>query len=232
MRLFAIADLHLPGGKNKPMDVFGRHWEGHFEKICDSWRKNVSQEDTVLLPGDLSWAMQMDEALEDLKSIGALPGRKILLRGNHDYWWGSIGRLRALLPEGMYALQNDALQLGDLTFAGSRGWTHPEGGNEEDRKIYDRELIRLKMSLDRAKALGGRLVVMTHYPPLDEKHHDTPVSLLIRQYGPTDVVYGHLHGASLRSAFNGEKDGIRYHCVSCDGLGFAVKEIPPSSDGF
>ena len=225
MRLFAIADLHLPGGKNKPMDVFGRHWEGHFEKICNSWRKNVSQEDTVLLPGDLSWAMQMDEALEDLKSISALPGRKILLRGNHDYWWGSIGRLRALLPEGMYALQNDALQLGDLTFAGSRGWTHPEGGNEEDRKIYDRELIRLKMSLDRAKALGGRLVVMTHYPPLDEKHHDTPVSLLIRQYGPTDVVYGHLHGASLRSAFNGEKDGIRYHCVSCDGLGFKVYKV-------
>ncbi len=226
MRLFAIADLHLPGGKNKPMDVFGRHWEGHFEKICASWREKVTGEDIVLLPGDLSWAMQMEEAMADLRRIGALPGRKILLRGNHDYWWGSIGRLREQLPPGMYALQNDALSLDGWTFAGSRGWTHPDGRNMEDRKIYDRELIRLGMSLDRARSLGGRLVVMCHYPPLDENHRDTPVSLLIREYRPTDVVYGHLHGASLRSAFNGEKDGIRYHCVSCDGLGFGVKEIP------
>ena len=232
MRLFAIADLHLPGGANKPMDVFGKHWEGHFEKICDSWRENVSGEDIVLLPGDLSWAMQLEEAMGDLARIGTLPGRKVLLRGNHDYWWGSIGKLRERLPGGMYAIQNDAVALDGLTVAGSRGWTHPDGSDQEDKKIYDRELIRLKMSLDRAAALGGRLVVMTHYPPLDENHRDTPVSDLIRQYRPTDVIYGHLHGASLKSAFNGRRDGIRYHCVSCDGLGFRIREIPaPDTDG-
>ena len=134
MRLFAIADLHLPGGANKPMDVFGKHWEGHFEKICDSWRENVSGEDIVLLPGDLSWAMQLEEAMGDLARIGTLPGRKVLLRGNHDYWWGSIGKLRERLPGGMYAIQNDAVALDGLTVAGSRGWTHPDGSDQEDKK--------------------------------------------------------------------------------------------------
>ncbi len=228
MRIFAVADLHLPGGTNKTMDVFGKQWEGHFDRIRASWGEQVSQDDAVLLPGDLSWAMQMRDALEDLDAVGRLPGKKIILRGNHDYWWSSVTRLRQALPENMFALQNDALRMGDDVFCGSRGWTHPdESGKEDadDRKIYERELIRLEMSLEAAKRLGGRMIVMTHYPPLNEKHEHTPMSRLISSYGPTDVVYGHLHGAALKGAFNGTRDGIRYHCVSCDGTGFTVRLI-------
>ena len=228
MKIFAVADLHLPGGTNKTMDVFGKQWEGHFDRIRASWTEQVGEDDTVLLPGDLSWAMQMKDALEDLAEVGRLPGRKILLRGNHDYWWGSVTRLREALPKNMFALQNDALRLGDTVFCGSRGWTHPAGDGREDaenRKIYERELIRLEMSLEAGKKLGGRMIVMTHYPPLDEKHGHTPMSRLISSYGPTDVVYGHLHGAALKGAFNGIRDGIRYHCVSCDGNGFTVRPI-------
>lgn len=223
MKIFAIGDLHLPGGDNKPMSVFGAHWDGHFEKICEDWRQKVAQDDVVLLPGDLSWAMQLCDAMPDLQAVGVLPGKKIILRGNHDYWWCGINHLREILPQGMYALQNDAMQLGDVAFCGSRGWTIPAGDEGEDRKIYDRELIRMEMSLERAKKLNAsRLVMMTHYPPLDEKHNDTPVSDLIEKYGVTDVVYGHLHGGSLRGAFNGERKGVRYYCVSCDGLDFQL----------
>ena len=225
MRIFAIADLHLPGGDCKPMDVFGPHWKGHFDKISSDWRRRVSAEDLVLLPGDLSWAMRLEEAAADLESIGALPGIKLLLRGNHDYWWGSVSRVRAMLPEGMFAVQNDALRIGDIVFCGSRGWTHPDGADDENRKIYERELIRLRMSLEEGKRKGGRMIVMTHYPPLNERHGHTPMSSLIASYHPTDVVYGHLHGPSLKGAFNGTLDGIRYHCVSCDGLGFRLRLI-------
>ena len=234
MMIYAVADLHLPGGSDKTMDVFGKKWEGHFDRIRASWTEQVTEDDAVLLPGDLSWAMRLEDALEDLREIGRLPGKKIILRGNHDYWWGSVTRLREALPEGMFALQNDAMRLGECAFCGSRGWTHPseEGaGDDEDRRIYDRELIRLEMSLEKGKKLGGRLIVMTHYPPLDEKHAHTPMSRLITAYAPSDVVYGHLHGAALKGAFNGVRDGIRYHCVSCDGTGFTVRPIGRSGDG-
>lgn len=228
MTIYAIGDLHLPGGGNKPMDVFGPHWEGHFEKISQDWRERVQPEDVVLIPGDISWAMQAREALGDLTSIGALPGRKILLRGNHDYWWCGITRLREMLPPGMFAVQNDAMCLEHTVFCGTRGWTLPGSGSPaEDEKIYSRELQRMEMSLDRAMALqGDRLVVMCHYPPLGEGGADTRLSQLLEKYPVDDVVYGHLHGASLRGAVTGTVHGIRYHCVSCDGLGFRLYRLP------
>ena len=226
MKIFAIGDLHLPGGDDKPMNVFGAHWDGHFEKIRHDWLERVTDGDVVLLPGDLSWAMQLKDALPDLDRVGQLPGRKIILRGNHDYWWCGINHLREVLPQGMYALQNDAMLLDGVAFAGSRGWTLPAAEEGEDFKIYSRELIRMEMSLERASKLkASRLVMMTHYPPLDEKHNDTPVSQLIEKYGVTDVVYGHLHGGSLRGAFNGNRKGIEYYCVSCDGLNFQLREL-------
>ena len=226
MTIYAIGDLHLPGGDNKPMDVFGPHWEGHFEKISLDWRERVQPEDTVLIPGDISWAMQVQEAQGDLAAIGALPGKKILLRGNHDYWWCGITRLRDMLPPGIYAVQNDAVRLEDTVFCGTRGWTLP-GGAPEDEKIYSRELQRMEMSLNRAMSLrGGRLVVMCHYPPLGEGGAETRLSQLLEQYPVDDVVYGHLHGASLRGAVTGTVHGIRYHCVSCDGLGFRLYRLP------
>ncbi len=152
MSIFAIGDLHLPGGDDKPMQVFGAHWEGHWDRIRADWRARVQPEDTVLIPGDISWAMQIENAMDDLRAIAELPGRKILLRGNHDYWWCGISRLRELLPTGMYALQNDAMRLEDTAYCGTRGWTLPAGaGAAEDEKIYRRELLRMEMSLE---ALG------------------------------------------------------------------------------
>ena len=228
MIIYAIGDLHLPGGDDKPMNVFGDHWSGHFERICGDWAARVREEDVVLIPGDISWAMQLDDALPDLKAIGALPGKKILLRGNHDYWWSGISRLRDVLPEGMYAIQNDAMTLGDTAFCGTRGWTLPGSGvTAEDEKIYRRELQRMEMSLDRAMTLrADRLVVMCHYPPLGEGGAETPLSQLLARYPVDDVVYGHLHGPSLRSAVNGMVYGTRYHCVSCDGLQFQLLRLP------
>ena len=225
--IYAIGDLHLPGGDNKPMEVFGSHWEGHFSRICDDWRTRVKDEDLVLIPGDISWAMQTQDALPDLQAIGVLPGRKIILRGNHDYWWCGISRLRGLLPAGMYAVQNDAILLDDVAICGTRGWTHPTPNQAEDEKIYARELLRMEMSLERARQLKGkRLVVMCHYPPLGERGESTRLSTLLEKYQPDDVVYGHLHGASLRGAVTGLYGGIRYHCVSSDGLHFKLYALP------
>ena len=228
MEIYAIGDLHLPGGADKPMDVFGPHWEGHFERIRADWLKKVTDQDVVLIPGDISWAMQLEDALEDLQWIGALPGRKLLLRGNHDYWWCGISRLRELLPDGMYALQNDAMRLDSVAVCGTRGWTAPgPGSTMEDEKIYRRELLRMEMSLERAMKLGAdRLVVMCHYPPLGEGGSATPLSQLLEKYPIDDVVYGHLHVAALKGAVTGLLRGIRYHCVSCDGLNFQVYRLP------
>lgn len=228
MDIYAIGDLHLPGGADKPMYVFGAQWEGHFDRIRADWLEKVKDEDLVLIPGDISWAMQIEDAMGDLKAIGSLPGRKILLRGNHDYWWCGISRLRELLPDGMYAVQNDAMRLCDTVICGTRGWTLPGAGSAaEDEKIYRRELLRMEMSLDRAVKLGGeRLVVMCHYPPLGEGGVPTPLSELMERYPIDDVVYGHLHGAALKGAVNGIVHGIRYHCVSCDGLKFQLYRLP------
>ena len=240
MRLFAIGDLHLPGGDNKPMNVFGPHWEHHFERIREDWLARVSSEDIVLIPGDISWAMYLKDAVPDLDAIAALPGRKVLLRGNHDYWWSSLTQVRASLKAGMFAVQNDALDMGEAVIAGTRGWLMPSDEtplDEQDRRIFERELIRLRMSLDAAmRILNGRpLVVMTHYSPLTEQLRDTPVTRLIREYPAAAVVYAHLHGAGIQSGFNGVLDGIPYRLVSCDALDFRLAEIglplPPTAAG-
>ncbi len=225
-RLFAIADLHLQGGGDKPMDVFGAHWTGHFAHICEDWRLRVRPCDLVLVPGDISWAMTLEEALPDIRDIGALPGRKLLLRGNHDYWWSSLSRLRAALPEGMHALQNDAFAFSGCVIAGARGWIC-ESADEQDRKIYLREAQRLELSLKEARRIAphGRLIAMMHYPPVNERGEDTLFTALLEAYGATDCVYGHLHGAALRGAFSGRRGPVRYRCVSCDCLGFALCAI-------
>ena len=228
MTIFAIGDLHLPA-EEKPMDVFGDHWKDHFEKIAEDWRNKVQPDDIVLIPGDITWAMQLSAAKPDLMRIGELPGRKIITRGNHDYWWGSIGRVREALPEGMYALQNDAMLLDDVLLAGTRGWSLAMGEEADpaDVKIFNREQIRLEMSLKAARKLSEDkpLIVMMHYPPLTDSMRDTPFTQILRRYGVDHVVYGHLHGAALYGAFKGEQDGIRYHQVSCDGLDFKLYRV-------
>jgi len=224
--VWAISDLHLPA-RQKPMDIFGPHWQNHFERIREDWIERVCADDIVLLPGDLTWAMHLEEALEDLERVGELPGRKLLLRGNHDYWWSSIGRVRRSLPDGCFALQNDSMMLDGVLFAGSRGWQIPgePEGDSDDARIYRRERQRLEMSLKSARTLSedALLIAMMHYPPRGDNL--IGFSDILKQYGVKHAVYGHLHGAGLAGAIRGEMDGIIYHQVSCDGLDFKLDLI-------
>jgi len=227
LAVFAISDLHLPA-REKPMDVFGAHWENHFERIREDWLERVGDGDTVLLPGDLTWAMRLEEAMEDLECIRMLPGKKILLRGNHDYWWSSIGRVRRILGENTYALQNDSLLLDGRLYAGSRGWTIPgENAEKDDVRIFERERMRLDMSLKHARSRDADIpiTVMMHYPPLSDEA--VGFSDILESYGVSDCVYGHLHGAGLYGAIRGERNGVRYHQVSCDGLDFKLYLLYP-----
>lgn len=230
MRLFAIGDLHLPGGCDKPMDIFGDQWTDHFSHITEDWRSRVTEEDTVLIPGDISWAMQLQAAAKDLQAIGSLPGRKVILRGNHDYWWSTLTKVRSILPEGMTALQNDAADLGPAVVCGTRGWTFAMAGvqqSAEDERILNRELIRLRLSLEEGVKLaqGKPLIVMQHYPPLYDMCRNSPFTKVLAEYPVSLVVYGHLHGAGIRAGFNGEESGIRYRLTSCDALGFRLAEL-------
>lgn len=208
------------------MDVFGEHWQNHFDKVRRDWLGKVAPDDAVLLPGDISWAMTLAAAMPDLFAINALPGKKILLRGNHDYWWHSLSQLRAALPQSMFAIQNDAVLLENAVVAGTRGWTH-DSADPQDEKVFQREVLRLELSLKHARNLSPnrRLIVMMHYPPIAEQSHDTPFTRLISAYDASDVVYGHLHGTSLRTAFHGSLGGVRYHQVSCDRLNFELYEV-------
>ena len=225
MAVYAIGDLHLPA-RQKPMDVFGPHWKDHFQRVSQDWCSRVGPGDVVLLPGDISWAMRLEEALEDLESIGRLPGRKILLRGNHDYWWSSIGRVRRALPEGMYALQNDSLSIDGRLYAGSRGWILPGPDcAEDDLRIYSRERLRLEMSLKHARRVDEKapITALMHYPPMTD---DEPgFSDLLEAYGVSDCVYGHLHGPAIYGAVRGQRGSVHYHQVSCDGLDFKLYRL-------
>ena len=221
MQIYAIADLHLSLTSEKPMDVFGEAWRGHAEKLERNWRERVQADDLVLVPGDISWAMQLSAALPDLSFIGNLPGRKILLKGNHDYWWSAIGRVRSNLPEGMRALQNDSIVEDGIGICGSRGWLCPGSNNfnAEDQKIYLRELDRLSLPEITTK------IAMLHFPPFLDKEKGSGFTERLEDAGVQIVVYGHLHGEANRYAFEGERNGITYHCVAADKLDFAPKRI-------
>ncbi len=227
MSIYAIGDLHLPGHAQKPMDVFGSHWDRHFETICRHWRELVQPEDVVLIPGDISWAMQLADAQDDLEAIGALPGHKLLLRGNHDYWWSSLTKIRAVLPAGMQVIQNDAVQIGAHVFCGTRGWMFPTAQQPlpaQDEKINQRELMRLEMSLNAACRLSQEdITVMLHFPPLFADGEGTGFTELIERYPVKRVVYGHLHGAGIKIAFEGERRGVMYYLTSCDARGFCPR---------
>lgn len=226
MKLFAIADLHMDGGAGKPMDVFGTNWAGHVDRLFGLWKELVSEEDAVLIPGDISWAMHFSEALPDLTALSELPGKKVLLRGNHDYWWGSLTRMRLQLPQSMLLVQNDCADLGPCVIAGSRGWLTPESPDysADDKKIYEREQIRLELSLmaaDRVRR-GRELIAMMHFPPLLRSGNPTGFTALLEKYGVSRCLYGHLHGSLAWDAgFKGEANGVKYELCSADSLGFA-----------
>lgn len=209
------------------MDIFGPGWEGHPASFFEGWRDTVREDDLVLIPGDISWALRLDEAMADLNAIDELPGAKVLLRGNHDYWWPSISRLRSVLPDGMHAIQNDAIAVGDLRIAGSRGWVCPGSRtfSDQDARIYTRELERLRLSLESARRLGeGRLLVMLHFPPTNAAGDRSEVIELLQEHEPVAVMYGHVHGEAA-STLPAASHGLPLHFVAADALGFRPKLI-------
>ncbi len=230
-RLFAIADLHLSLNGDKPMDIFGDNWAEHPARIAAAWDGMVEARDTVLLPGDLSWARTLEDAAVDLAWIDARPGRKILMRGNHDMWWGSLGKLRKAVPSSCTPLQNCAILVdGRVVVLGARGWTAPDDpvAGPEDGKIFRRELERLRLSIADADRRFSRelpRVAMLHYPPWIEGREPSEVVALLREAGVATCLYGHLHGDDHSLGVVGERDGMRYMLVSADAVEFAPVEV-------
>lgn len=226
MKIFTVSDLHLPGGMDKTMDMFGSGWQGHWDKIRADWQKRVKQNDIVLIAGDISWAMQLDDAIGDLNAIGVLPGKKILIRGNHDYWWNSVTQIRQRLPENMFVLQNDAVKIENFVFAGTRGWM--ESATAEDKKIFAREKIRLDLTLSAAKKLctdTSILITLLHYPPVINRTHFNEFCDLMEQYQVKYCIYGHLHGVAPAESERTVHNGITYILSSCDMIGFQLREV-------
>lgn len=225
MRLFAIADLHFSYSVDKPMDIFGSRWDNHSEQICSAWNQTVAPEDAVLVPGDISWGMYLEEAASDLEALGRLPGKKFILRGNHDYWWSSLTKVISAVDPSIIPVQNNSAILNNTRICGTRGWNCPsKQTGPEDHKIYERELVRLELSLKSAKDTPEK-IAMLHFPPFDEYKNPTGFTRLLEQYGVSRAVYGHLHGKSCAGAFEGVYNGIEYTLVSSDHLGFTPKLI-------
>ncbi len=221
MKVYAISDLHLSLSGEKPMDIFGAKWDGYLEKIEKDWQEKVTDDDVVLISGDISWAMKLEDAILDMQFIAKLKGKKILIRGNHDYWWQGINKVRSLLPSNVYALQNDSVKIGNYVFCGSRGWT-VEGANDftsQDLKIYRREVERFKLALKSAKNLlneGDKLVCLIHYPPFNVRLENSLFTELFEEYKVDKVVYGHLHGNDVKTYNQISKNGVEYYLTSCD----------------
>lgn len=222
--IWALADLHLSGLSNKPMDIFGHEWENHPDRIRQGWKENVKDDDLVIIPGDISWAMRFADAASDLDWLAALPGQKILVRGNHDYWWESISKVRANLPAGIRAIQNDHVIYQGWAICGTRGWICPGDlrfEQEDDQKIYLREIQRLELSLKSAYDRGYRQIIAAlHFPPFNIKREPSGFTELLAAYGVKICVYGHLHAEARKLAFEGELAGTRYVFVAADHLEF------------
>ena len=228
MSLYAIGDLHFATSVDKPMDVFGKNWENHEEKICDDWRSKVKEEDTVLVLGDTSWGTGMDEAKSDLDLIHSLPGKKIFIKGNHDYWWGTVTKMNKMYDD-MKFINTNFYNYEDIAICGGRGWICPNDYkfNEQDERIYKREGIRIEMSIKAAVKAGyEKIIVMTHYPPTNDSFDQSIFTDLYEKYGIKRVYYGHLHGDdSFEMGFKGERNGVTYNLVSADYVDFKLTKI-------
>ncbi|MCI7414048.1 metallophosphoesterase [Hornefia butyriciproducens] len=225
MSIYAIGDLHLSFDERiqKPMDIFGDLWADHSARVSENWRGTVRDGDTVLIPGDVSWGLRLDEALADFRWIHELPGRKVITKGNHDLWWTSINKMNQMFDDILF-LQNHcyAVPGTETVICGTRGWICPgtEGFDEHDRKIYDRELIRLEFSLEEAKSMGARdIIAALHYPPTNDKLQPSDFTEMLSRYGVNTCVYGHLHGkVNFRRGLQGTMNGVEYRLVSLDYL--------------
>lgn len=251
MTVFLLSDPHLSlDVPDKKMDRFGEVWVGHIDKIARAWRETVGEKDIVLVPGDISWAKRFESALEDLRFLDALPGTKVLLRGNHDIWWPSSAALARSLPPSLRFLHNNSVELDDFVFFGTRLWDTSEysvfdiidwdpkkGAIPEEKKgadlkaqetIYDRELQRLQLSISTLPVRSEAMrIALTHYPPLDHHLNPSRASRLIEKAGARHAVFGHLHSvkAELKGRLFGEKNGVHYHLGSCDYLDFRPKPL-------
>ncbi len=230
MKIFAISDLHISTNTNKPMDIFGGNWLNYIEKIRADWKTKVTDEDIVLIGGDISWAMNLSDAEPDLISLADLPGKKVLIKGNHDYWWSSISRVRDILPDGFYALQNDSIKFDNVVICGSRCWSVPGSNDfsEQDMKLYLRETERLKLSLNSAKKSlneGDKLVALIHFPPFNVRRENSNFTDVFESFNVGAVIYGHLHGKDVRADKLVIKNGVKYYLTSCDQVDNKLTEI-------
>jgi predicted phosphohydrolase len=230
MRIFAIGDLHLEGGTGKTMERFGENWRNHDEKIFAAWERIGRDDDLLLVVGDSSWAMRIEEAQADLDRIGNMRGSKLLFKGNHDYWWQSSAKMSRLLHPSIKIIQGNSMIINRVAIAGTRGWVCPadEWFEPQDEKIYEREVLRLKTALD---SLKGResdfdsLIVALHYPPTNSRHESSGFTDLIDACQADACVYGHLHGESIKSALTGWRGNTYHYLVSADGVDFTPAEI-------
>ncbi|HZS47044.1 MAG TPA: metallophosphoesterase [Blastocatellia bacterium] len=229
MRVFAIGDPHLSHFKPKPMDIFGENWRDHDKQIMNNWNAIGTDDDILILAGDLSWAMKLEEFLPDLEYISALKGRKILIKGNHDLWWSSASKVRRVLPPGVDILDHDSIVINGIAFVGTRGWTIPEResfNEEEDRKIYEREVGRLGLAFDSLKGKSyDHLTAIIHYPPTNQNGDETAFTKIIEEHGTEICVYGHLHSNHIPTGFNGQRGSTRYKLVSADSVNFTPYQI-------
>ena len=229
MSIYTIGDLHLSLGVSKPMDIF-EGWENHVEKLTANWKNKVSDTDCVIIPGDVSWAMDFDELRNDFAYIDSLPGKKILLKGNHDFWWSSRSKVERFISENGWntisLIQNDAVKVEDKVICGTRSWMYSESFAAEDKKVFNRELIRLKMSLDAAKTLGGgEILCFLHYPPIYSNFKAEQIIDLLVEYGVGRCYYGHVHGQSISYSYTGKYRGVDFCLVSADALKFSPLKI-------
>lgn len=234
MSIYTIGDLHLSFSQNKPMNIFGDNWNGHADKIRKNWMEKVNKEDFVVLPGDFSWAMYLKDTYKDFEYLEKLPGNKILLKGNHDYWWSGLSKMNEYLKENNFNninfLYNNSYLVEDTIISGTRGWNLTD--SEDNEKMLNRECIRLKLSLEDGINKFGRnkeIIVFMHYPPISKagisNGYTKKYISIMKEYGVKKCYYGHLHGTSHSEAIEGNVDGIEFYLVSSDYLDFDLVKV-------
>ena len=223
MSVYAIGDTHLSFSVDKPMDIF-KGWDDYAQRIENNWQHLISNEDTVIINGDISWAMGLDQAEKDLEFLNNLNGTKIISKGNHDYWWNTITKMEKFCKEkgfdSIKFLHNNAYKAGEIAIAGTRGWFFDAEKDNVD-KVMARECARLQRSIDEAKKLGGEVVVFLHYPPVSTAKVCEPIMNVLKENNIERCYYGHLHGGAINGAINEVYDGIKFQLVSADYLNFS-----------